>query len=72
MILHQEVIDRIGKEVETIIKISDKLEQIKKVRFVKQRVDDRSGELTATLKLRRKIIQENFLADREIIRINYN
>ena len=60
MILHQEVIDRIGKEVEDFNKDFGQTEQIKKFALLSKEWTIDSGELTATLKLRRKIIQEKF------------
>ncbi|HNP99255.1 MAG TPA: long-chain fatty acid--CoA ligase, partial [Bacteroidia bacterium] len=62
MILHQEVIDRIGKEVEDFNKDFGQTEQIKKFALLSKEWTIDSGELTATLKLRRKIIQEKFSA----------
>ncbi|HNP49056.1 MAG TPA: long-chain fatty acid--CoA ligase [Bacteroidia bacterium] len=65
MILHQEVIDRIGKEVEDFNKDFGQTEQIKKFALLSKEWTIDSGELTATLKLRRKIIQEKFSAQIE-------
>ncbi len=60
MILHHEVIDRIQKEVEEFNKEFGQTEQIKKFELLSKEWTIDSGELTATLKLRRKIILEKF------------
>ena len=60
MIRHHEVIDRIQKEIEDFNKDFGQTEQIKKFELLSKEWTIDSGELTATLKLRRKIISEKF------------
>ncbi|HRH65525.1 MAG TPA: long-chain fatty acid--CoA ligase [Bacteroidia bacterium] len=60
MIRHDEIIDRIQKEVEEFNADFGKTEQIKKFELLSREWTIESGELTATLKLRRKIIMEKF------------
>lgn len=57
---HPDVIARYGKEVERINALLDKTDQIKKFRLMGVEWNVDSGELSPTLKLRRKFIQHKY------------
>jgi long-chain acyl-CoA synthetase len=58
IIKEQQVIDRIAKEVEELNKSFGHFEQIKEFRLLPKEWTVQSGELTPTLKLKRKVIME--------------
>ncbi len=60
MIKNPEVISRIQKEVAAFNKDFGQTERIKKVELIAREWTTESGELTPTLKLKRKIIMEKF------------
>jgi len=60
MICNAEVINRIQKEVEEFNKDYGQPEQIKKFELLAKEWTVDSGELTPTLKLKRKIIMEKY------------
>lgn len=59
MIKHHEIIDRVQKEIELYNSEFGQTEQIKKFELLSKEWTVDSGELTATLKLKRKIIEGN-------------
>jgi len=56
-----QVIERIGKEVEHINSLLGKTEQVKKYRLIDHEWSAEGGELSPTLKPRRKFIQSKYL-----------
>jgi len=60
MIKNQEIIDRISEEIKMMNQSFGKTEQIKKFELLGKEWTVDSGELTATQKLKRKIIIENY------------
>lgn len=60
LIEQQEVIERIDQEVDTFNKLYGQWEQLKKVRLLPQEFSIEGGELTPTLKFKRKKIQEKY------------
>lgn len=60
MIRNPQVIDRLGKEVQELNASFAQYEQVKKFELLPKEWTMDSGELTATLKLRRKIITEKY------------
>jgi long-chain acyl-CoA synthetase len=60
LISQQELIDRIQKEVDSFNENYGSWEKIKKFVLLPQELSIESGELTPTLKLKRKIILEKF------------
>ncbi|XQP84822.1 MAG: AMP-dependent synthetase/ligase [Candidatus Pollutiaquabacter aromativorans] len=60
MIRNPQVIDRLGKEVAELNASFAQYEQVKKFELLAKEWTMDSGELTATLKLRRKIIAEKY------------
>lgn len=65
MILTPEIIDRIKKEVDEFNVNFGQAEQIKKFALVANEWTVNTGELTATLKLKRKIIYEKYISQIE-------
>ena len=59
MISHPEIVSRISEEINTRNESLGKPEQIKKFELLPKEWTMDTGELTATLKLKRKIIMEN-------------
>ena len=60
MIAHPEVVDKFKKEVEEYNEHFSKTEQVKRFVLLPREWTIETGELTATLKLRRKIIMDKF------------
>lgn len=60
MIRRQDVVERIAREIEQLNKDFGQPEQVKKFELVAHEWTIQSGELTATLKLRRKFIAERY------------
>jgi len=58
LIANPEIVERIGKEVAAFNADFGKTEQIKKIKLLPKEWTIDSGELTATLKLKRKVIAE--------------
>ncbi|REJ81375.1 MAG: long-chain fatty acid--CoA ligase [Bacteroidetes bacterium] len=59
MISHSEVVSLFRKEIEKLNESFGRTEQVKKIRLLPREWTIDSGELTATLKLKRKVIAEN-------------
>jgi long-chain acyl-CoA synthetase len=60
LIKRDDIIKSINKDVEELNKFFGKFEQIKRVKLLPQEWTVESGELTPTLKLKRKVILQNF------------
>lgn len=60
MVENPQVIDRINREVNTINKEFGHVEQIKRFRLVGDEWTNQTGELTPTLKLKRKFIEQKY------------
>ncbi len=59
-ILDERILKRLQKEVDTINSRLDKIEQVKKFRLLAENWKVESGELSPTMKLRRKVILEKY------------
>ncbi len=59
-ILDEKIINRIQREVDTLNNDLDKIEQIKKFKLLPNNFSVEAGELSPTLKLRRKIILDRY------------
>jgi long-chain acyl-CoA synthetase len=60
---HREVFDLIQAEVEKVNGRFARVENIRKFVILSKQLDHDDGELTATMKIRRKIIDEKFTAE---------
>lgn len=67
MIARQDIIEKYQREVDSFNKYYGKWEQIKKFKLLSQPWGVDSGELTPTMKLKRKVIHEKF--QKEIVEI---
>ncbi len=67
LIKNQKVIDRIRKEINKLNKELGKHEQIKKFELIDQEWTTESGELTPTLKLKRKFITNKYKDQIEVL-----
>ena len=57
----QEVIDLIGAEIENVNRNFARVETIKKFRLIDQLLDPEDEELTPTMKLKRKVVNEKYI-----------
>ena len=57
----QEVQDLIWEEIETVNSKFARVETIKKFRLIDQLLDPEDEELTPTMKLKRKVVNEKYL-----------
>jgi len=69
LINDQRVIDRFQREINEMNQTLGQVERIKRFRLVKEEWSPSTGEMSPTLKLKRKIIQEKYI---EIIQDIYS
>ena len=60
MVMHTQVVEKFQKEVETYNESFAQFERVKKFKLLGIPWDVDSGELTPTMKLKRKVITENY------------
>ena len=67
MILKPEIVEKYDREIEQINKYFGKWEQIKRFKLLPEPWGIESGELTPTMKLKRKVILQKFAKEIEHI-----
>ncbi|MGY6543859.1 MAG: AMP-dependent synthetase/ligase, partial [Cyclobacteriaceae bacterium] len=67
MLQKEEIIDKFQKEIDSLNKYFGKWEQVKKFKILKEQWNIETGELTPTMKLKRRVIHQKYASEIETL-----